>query len=73
MSSQTLAQLGLRAGGGVLLRQGQGEATLPVVLDERVPPNCVRAPAGHPATAALGSMFGPIEAQPVALAERKVG
>ena len=73
MSSETLAGLGLRAGGRVLLRQGQGEATLPVVLDERVAPNCVRAPAGHPATAALGSMFGPIEAQPVALDERKAG
>jgi NADH-quinone oxidoreductase subunit G len=73
MNSETLAQLGLRAGAGVRLRQGQGEATLPVVLDERVPPRCVRVPAGHPATAALGPMFGPIEAQPVALEERKVG
>jgi NADH-quinone oxidoreductase subunit G len=73
MSGETLARLGLRAGGGVLLRQGQGEAILPVALDERVPPGCVRIPAGHPATAALGPMFGPIQAQPVALDERKVG
>jgi NADH-quinone oxidoreductase subunit G len=73
MNSETLTQLGLRAGAGVRLRQGEGEATLPVVLDERVPPRCVRVPAGHPATAALGPMFGQIEAQPVALEERKVG
>jgi NADH-quinone oxidoreductase subunit G len=73
MSSETLTRLGLRAGGAVLLRQGQGEATLPVAADERIPPNCVRVPAGHPQTSALGSMFGPIEAQPVALDERKAG
>ncbi len=73
MSSETLAQLGLRAGGSVLLRQGQGEATLPVALDERVPAHCVRVQAGHPLTAGLGAMFGPIEARPVALNERKVG
>jgi NADH-quinone oxidoreductase subunit G len=73
MSSETLARLGLRAGGAVLLRQGQGEATLPVAVDERVPSSCVRVPAGVAQTSALGAMFGPIEAQPVALDERRAG
>jgi NADH-quinone oxidoreductase subunit G len=73
MNGDTSAQLGLRAGDAVLVRQGQGEATLPVALDERVPARCVRIPAGHPDTAALGPMYGPVEVRAAAREVRKAG
>jgi NADH-quinone oxidoreductase subunit G len=73
LCSATLAQLGLRAGEAVVLRQGEAEARLQVALDERVPPRCVRIPAAHPATSTLGAMFGAITAQPATQDERKAG
>jgi NADH-quinone oxidoreductase subunit G len=73
MNSVTLAQLGLRVGAGVRVRQGNAEATLSLALDERLPARCVRIAAGHPATATLGPMFGAIEAAAVAADERKAG
>jgi len=73
MNQATLARLGLRAGGEVRIRQGSGEALLAVALDDHLPDECVRVPAGHPATAELGAMIGPLEASAVAQAERKVG
>src|SRR5690606_4188096 len=69
----TAAQLGLRTGGAVRIRQGDDEAPLAVALDERLPPGCIRIPAAHPSTAALGPMFGPIQAEAAVLDERKVG
>ncbi len=73
MNGATAVQHGLRAGVGVRLRQGEAEAVLPLAIDERVPAQCVRVGAGHPATSMLGPMFGPIEATPVTLDERKAG
>jgi NADH-quinone oxidoreductase subunit G len=73
MSEQTARRLGVAAGGGVHLKQGAGEAIVPVVVDDRVPDNCVRFPAGHPSSAKLGPLLGPIEATPVALEARKAG
>jgi NADH-quinone oxidoreductase subunit G len=73
MNEATLSRLGLRAGGSVRLRQGEGEAVVPIALDERLPSGCVRIAAGHPATANLGALFGPIEAAAVAQDERKAG
>ena len=70
---ETASRLGLRAGAGVRLKQGEGEAIAAVSIDNRVPVNCVRFPAGHPSSAALGPQFGPIDAVAVALEERKAG
>lgn len=58
----TAAELGLVEGGMVKVVQ-TGSLQLPLVLDERVPSNCVRVIAGHPATVALGSSFGPISVE----------
>jgi NADH-quinone oxidoreductase subunit G len=55
------------------LKQGAGEAIASVSIDNRVPVDCVRFPSGHPLSAALGPLFGPIEATAVALEERKAG
>ncbi|MCC6534882.1 MAG: NADH-quinone oxidoreductase subunit G [Burkholderiales bacterium] len=73
MNAATLNRLGLRAGTPVRLRQGSGEASVPLVLDDRLPADCVRIGAGHPATASLGPLFGPIEASAAAVEARKAG
>ncbi len=52
--------IGLQPGGRVRLRQGAGAVELPAVEDPSLAPNAVRVSAGHPDTAALGGMFGPI-------------
>ncbi|HWP19715.1 MAG TPA: NADH-quinone oxidoreductase subunit NuoG [Burkholderiaceae bacterium] len=54
-------QLGLREGDAVRLTQGGASAVLPARLEPGLAAGCVRVPAGHPATATLGAMFGPID------------
>jgi NADH-quinone oxidoreductase subunit G len=58
MNAKLLQSLGVQPGGLVLARQGQGEAGLTAALDDKLPDGCVRIAAAHPATAALGPMFG---------------
>jgi NADH-quinone oxidoreductase subunit G len=53
-----MQSLGVQVGGLVLVKQGGGEAGLAAALDGKLPDNCVRVAAGHPATAALAAMFG---------------
>ncbi|MEO8142731.1 MAG: NADH-quinone oxidoreductase subunit NuoG [Betaproteobacteria bacterium] len=60
MNANLMQSLGLQAGGLVLVRQGEGEAGLAAALDDKLPDNCVRIAAGHPATAGLGPMFGAV-------------
>jgi NADH-quinone oxidoreductase subunit G len=55
-----LQKLGAKEGDTVILKQGDGQATLPLALDAGLPDDCVRVAAGHPLTAGLGSMFGDI-------------
>jgi len=50
--------LGLSAGDQVRIAQGGGTAVLVARLDPTLAENVVRVPAGHPATAGLGAMFG---------------
>ena len=54
-------QLGLKDGDAVRVSQGQAVAVLPARLEPGLASDCVRVPAGHPATAGLGAMFGAIE------------
>ena len=65
MHSRLIAQLGLEENGRVSLRQTAGALTLKVQRDDLLPVNCVRVPCGHPLTASLGPMFGPITAERV--------
>ena len=53
-------QLGLQPGARVLVAQGQTAAVLPAREDATLAPGAVRVAAGHPSTAALGPMFGPL-------------
>jgi NADH-quinone oxidoreductase subunit G len=58
MNAKLMQSLGVQVGGLVLVKQGGGEAGLAAALDGKLPDNCVRVAAGHPATAALAAMFG---------------
>ena len=65
MNSRLIAKLGLDKNGLVTVRQSASALTLKVQQDDLLPDNCVRVPSGHPLTAGLGPMFGPITAEPV--------
>ena len=65
MHSRLIAKLGLEENGRVSVRQTASALTLKVQRDDLLPDNCVRIPSGHPLTAGLGPMFGPITAVPV--------
>ena len=65
MHSSLIARLGLKENGRVSVRQTASALTLKVQRDDLLPDNCVRVPSGHPLTAGLGPMFGPITAEPV--------
>ena len=58
ISSALWQQLGLKAGDQVLVSQGEGSAVLAAREDKTLAADAVRVAAGHPATAALGAMFG---------------
>ncbi len=57
MNSGLLAQLGVAAGQPVLVN---GRVKLLAALDDRLPDECVRIAAAHPATAGVGPMFGAV-------------
>ena len=59
------SQLGLSNGASVKVSQGAASAVLPARLDATLAPNAVRVPAGHPCTAKLGAMFGPISVEKI--------
>jgi NADH-quinone oxidoreductase subunit G len=54
------SRLGLVPGDRVRVFQGAAQAVLPATLDPALAATAVRVPAGHPDTASLGAMFGPI-------------
>jgi NADH-quinone oxidoreductase subunit G len=58
-------QLKLQAGDKVLLAQGGAALVLAALEDESLAADTVRVPAGHPATASLGAMFGVITVEKV--------
>ena len=66
MNGALFSQLGLRDGDRVQITQGGGAAILAAARDDRLPAGCIRVPAAHPLTAALGGMFGTVTAERVA-------
>ncbi len=60
MNAALLAKLGLSAGQAVIVSQGEGSAVLAAALDSGLPDACVRVSAGHPLTADLGPLSGPL-------------
>jgi NADH-quinone oxidoreductase subunit G len=63
MRSSELSKLGIKSGDIVKVNQGSGSAQLVAHVDDRLPMQTVRVAAGHPATAALGAMFGAISVE----------
>ncbi len=61
MNAALASELKLSADQLVRLRQGEGKAILPLLIDERVPYHCVYIPAGYEETADLGESFGVVE------------
>ena len=57
--------LRLQAGDKLLLAQGGAALVMDAQEDATLAPDAVRVPAGHPATAALGAMFGAITVEKV--------
>jgi len=60
MHSAELQKLGAKCGDIVNVTQGGASVQLAVKMDDQLPQGVVRLAAGHPATAALGAMFGTI-------------
>lgn len=60
MNTAEMNKLGILEGEKVKVSQGVGSAILLAAADDRLPLGVVRVAAGHPATAALGAMFGTI-------------
>lgn len=60
LSAALFAKLELHEGERVIVRQGTGSALLIAAIGAGQPEHVVRIAAGHPSTAALGSMFGPV-------------
>ena len=58
-------RLRLQAGDKVLLAQGGAALVLDAREEDTLAPDTVRVPAGHPATANLGAMFGAITVEKV--------
>jgi NADH-quinone oxidoreductase subunit G len=66
MNGKLFAQLNLASGEKIKITQYQGEAVLYAAVDDKLPDDCVRVAAGHPATAGLGAMFGTVTLQRMA-------
>ena len=60
INKKLMEKLGVQEGDMVMVNQGAGSANLRVVLDERLPDDCVRVAAAHTMTSGLGGMFDEI-------------
>jgi NADH-quinone oxidoreductase subunit G len=66
MNGRLMARLGIAKASYVLAKHAGGSAKLVAALDERLPDECVRIAAAHPASAELGPMFGTLLLEKVA-------
>jgi NADH-quinone oxidoreductase subunit G len=60
MNSRLMTRLGVAAGQQVMVN---GSVRLGAALDDKLPDECVRIAAAHPATAGLGGMFGELQVE----------
>lgn len=56
-------KLGLSGAEQVYVKQAEGTAVLPVVIDDHIPAGCVWIPTGIKAVENLGAMFGSVEVE----------
>ncbi|HYK14113.1 MAG TPA: molybdopterin-dependent oxidoreductase, partial [Burkholderiales bacterium] len=71
LNGELFSQLKLRDGDQLRISQGGGSVVLPALRDDKLPPNCVRVPTAHPATASLGGIAEPLSVERVE-AQQKV-
>jgi NADH-quinone oxidoreductase subunit G len=64
MNSRLMQKLGVASGEKILVN---GTARLDVLLDEKLPDDCVRIAAAHASTAGVGTMFGSLTLERVAV------
>jgi NADH-quinone oxidoreductase subunit G len=67
MNAKLMARLGAAANEPLRVRSAAGEARLQAALDDGMPDDCVRIAAAHPTTAPLGSMFGAVTLERIAV------
>jgi len=67
LPSSLWRKLGLAPGARVYVGQGTAGLVMPAVEDRTLADGTVRVPAGHPDTAAMGPMFGPIQVEKASL------
>jgi len=60
LNAALAARLGLSDGDWAVAEQEDATASLPVVIDNRIPDDCVLIPAGLHETRTLGAGFGPV-------------
>ncbi|MDP1939376.1 MAG: molybdopterin dinucleotide binding domain-containing protein, partial [Gallionella sp.] len=58
LNGSQMQKLGVESGDAVKVSQGDASVQLTVQKNDSLPQGAVRVAAGHPATAALGAMFG---------------
>lgn len=63
ISAAIADKLGIAEGAKVKVSQGSGSAVLNATINPKLPDNVVRVAAAHPATIALGGMFGAISVE----------
>ncbi|MGV6826776.1 MAG: NADH-quinone oxidoreductase subunit NuoG [bacterium] len=63
MRSSVITQLALNEGESAVLKQGEDSVILPVIVDERVPDNCVWMPTGVPGSDLLGAGFDAVSVE----------
>lgn len=61
LNAQTAAKLKLIAGQIARVSQGEASVSLPVILNERVPNDCVLIPSGYSETAGLNAPYGTVK------------
>ncbi|MBE0612254.1 MAG: NADH-quinone oxidoreductase subunit G [Burkholderiales bacterium] len=64
MNSALMTKLGVKDGQAVKVKQGAGAAVLNAACDDRLPRDCVRVAAAHPASKDLGPMSGELSVEP---------
>ena len=73
MNRALYERLGLREGESVRVGQSGGAAVVPVVVDDKLPVDCVRLATSRPEISQLGAMFGELTVERVPQQERVAG
>jgi len=65
MNTEQAEKLSLSAGSKVHVKQGEGTAILPLLIDDHVPAGCVWVPSGLESVKNLSTLFGSVDVEKV--------